>query len=123
MEACSFNRLLSAVGESWHWSRQVTGGEEGEGAAEEPREVHLQWILRRCIYSDIKVCDLVRRRGDHVDGRGGGQTVASQDRGIQVVSAIFTVAFLLVSMEGPHHHLGVRHQPVHPRLHGQSPDV
>ena len=24
-------------------------GEEGEGAAEEPCEVHLRWILRRCI--------------------------------------------------------------------------
>ena len=84
-------------------------GEEGEGAAEEPREVHLRWILRCCIYSDIKVRDLVQRRGDHIDGRGAGQAAASRDRGIQVVYAIPRVASLLVSTEGPHRRLEVRH--------------
>ena len=35
------------------------------------------------MHPDIKVRDLVRRRGDHVNGRVGGQTGASQVRGRQ----------------------------------------
>ena len=66
---------------------------------EEPPGVHRRWILCRCIYSDIKVRDPVRRCGDHVDGLGGGQTAASQVRGIKVVYTISTVALLVVSTE------------------------
>ena len=47
-------------------------GEKGEGAAEEPCEVHLRWLLRRRIHSDIEVRDPVRQRGDHIYGRGWG---------------------------------------------------
>ena len=98
-----------ATNRSVHWGKADTvpvgyRGENGEGAAEEPCEVHLRWILH---YSDIKVRDPVRWSGDHVDGRGWGQAAASQDRGIQVVYAISTVASLLVSTEGLHRRLGV----------------
>ena len=41
---------------------------------------------------------------------------ASNDRGIQVVYAIPTMAPLLVSSKGPHRRFGVRHQLVHARL-------
>ena len=90
-------------------------GEKGEMAAEEPCEVHLRWFLCRRIHADVEVRDPVRRRGDHIDGRGWGETAAPQDRGIQVV--------FLVSTKGPHRRFGVRHQPVHARLLDQPPDL
>ena len=43
-------------------------GEEGEGAPEEPREVYLWRLVRRCIYTDVLVRYPVRRRGNHFDG-------------------------------------------------------
>ena len=76
-------------------------GEEREGAAEEPRQVHLRRILHRRIHTGVKVRDPVRRRGDHVDGGGGDQTAPPHDRGIQMVYAIPTVTSLLVGAEGP----------------------
>ena len=88
-------------------------GEKGEGAAEEPCEVHLQWLLCRRIHADIEVLDPVRWR----------EAAAPQARGIQVMYAIPTVAPLLVSTDGPHRRFGVRHQPVHAWLLGQPPDV
>ena len=57
-------------------------GKEGEGAAEEPCEVYLQWLLRCRIDADIEVRDPLRWRGDHVYGRGRGQAAAPQDRGV-----------------------------------------
>ena len=57
-------------------------GEKGEGAAEEPCEVHLWWLLRRRIHANVEVRDLVRRRGDHIYGRGRGEAAAPQARGI-----------------------------------------
>ena len=43
-------------------------GEEGEGAPEEPRQVYLWRLLRRCINTDVQVRFPVRRRGNHTDG-------------------------------------------------------
>ena len=43
-------------------------GEEGEGAAEEPCQVHFRRLLRRYISSDVQVRYPVRRRGNHADG-------------------------------------------------------
>ena len=40
-----------------------------------------------------------------------------------MVYAISTLASLTVGAEGPHCRLRVLHQPVHPRLYGQSPDT
>ena len=98
-------------------------GEKGEGAAEEPCEIHLRWLLRRRIHANVEVRDPMRRRGDHMYGRGWGEAAALQDRGIQMVYAIPTVAPLLVSTEGPRRRFGVQHLIVQARLLGQPLDV
>ena len=43
-------------------------GEEGEGAPEEPHQVYLWRLLRRCSNTDVQVRYLVRQRGNQVDG-------------------------------------------------------
>ena len=43
-------------------------GEEGEGVPEEPCQVYLWRLLRRCINTDVQVRYPVQRRGNHVDG-------------------------------------------------------
>ena len=97
--------------------------EKGERAAEERSQVHLWRLPRRRIYADVQVRYPVRRRSNHVDGRGRGETSASQDRGVEVVYAIPTMASGLICPEGSHCRLGVRYQPKYPWLLHQPADV
>ena len=98
-------------------------GEKGDGAAEEPCHVYLWWLLHCRIHTDVRVRYLVRWRGNHVYGRGRGETSASQDRGVEVVYAIPTMASFLICPEGPYRRLGVWHQPKYSRLLCQPADV
>ena len=54
------------------------------------------------IYADIKARDPVRWCGDPLDGRGRGQAAVPKYPGTQVSYALYTVASLLASTEGPH---------------------
>ena len=68
-------RLDPGTSHSGLWGKARTGpgrlrGEEGEGAAEEPCEVYLRWLLRRRIHTDVEARDPLRRRGDRIYGRG-----------------------------------------------------
>ena len=91
-------------GRLWQPTAQRRGGElalvpvghrreEGEGAAEEPRQVHLCRLLCCCIDADIQVRYQVRRGGYQIDGHGRGEALASEDNGTVVVDTIPTMAF------------------------------
>ena len=98
-------------------------GEEGEGVREEPRQVHLWRLLCRYINTDVQVRYPVRRRGYHVDGRGWGEALASQDSGVEVVYTISTMASFVILSEGPHRRPRVWHQPKYSWLLRQPADV
>ena len=96
---------------------------KGERAAEEPCQVYLWRLLCRRIHTDVQVRYPVRWRSNHGSGRGRGESAASQDRGVEVVYAIPTMASFLVCPEGSQCCLGVRYHPVHPWLLRQPTDV
>ena len=63
-------------------------GEEGERAPEEPCQVRLWRLLRRCINTDVQVRYPVRRRGNHIDGRPWGEAFALQNCGVEVMCGV-----------------------------------
>ena len=71
-------------------------GEKGEGAAEEPCHVDLWRLLHRRIHANVEVRYPVRRRSDHIDGRGRAEAAAPQDRGIWLSMATAATLWLLL---------------------------
>ena len=77
---------------------------------EEPRQVHWR-LMRCCVNTDVQVRYPMGHRGNHVACSGRGEALASQDRGVEVVYTVSTMASSLIHSEGPHRRLRVWHQP------------